>query len=85
MRGRAFRRHKAAAKMRRRLNEARSQNAAVRSWAAFYDTPKYAARFKEQPQRCSCESCGNQRHALRGRTLLPIQELRLLRCRGEVE
>jgi hypothetical protein len=73
MRTRAFRRHQAQRHMRRRLNEDRNQhynNLDCRCWS----DPKAMARFKEQPQLCSCWGCGNQRRAW-GRTNLTTQEL----------
>ena len=71
MRDRAFRRHKAEAKMWRRLKEDRNQhynNLACPCWT----DQKFMARFKEQPKLCSCFACGNQRQHQGP----PISELR---------
>ena len=60
-RGRAFRRHQTDRHMRRRLKEDRNQHYRDLTCACWTD-PKVMARFKEQPQRCSCRGCGNQRY-----------------------
>lgn len=60
MRTRAFRRHKAISKMWRRLKEDRNQHYNDLK-CACYTNPKTMARFKEQPQLCSLDCCGNQR------------------------
>lgn len=61
MRGRAFRRHQTQRHMWRRLKEDRNQHYNRLDCACWYD-PKVIARFKEQPQVCSCiMGCGNQR------------------------
>jgi hypothetical protein len=60
MRTRAFRRHQAERHMRRRLKEDRNQHYDDLDCPCWYD-PKAMARFKEQPQICSCRDCGNQR------------------------
>lgn len=72
MRSRAFRRHQAWRHMWRRVREDR----AIQSrWANRLTSPKYMARFKEQPQWCSRECCGNQRHSW-GRKVPTMQERR---------
>src|ERR1700693_6025914 len=68
---RALRRHQAETHMRRRLKEDRAQHYNDLNCACYTD-PKAMARFKEQPQVCSCWGCGNQRR-YEGPTL---QELR---------
>lgn len=60
MRTRAFRRHQANRHMMRRLKEDRNQHYNDLTCACWTD-PKAMARFKEQPQVCSCRGCGNQR------------------------
>jgi phage terminase small subunit len=60
MRNRAFRRHQAERHMRRRLKEDRNQHYDDLTCPCWHD-PRAMARFKEQPQRCSCWGCGNQR------------------------
>lgn len=60
MRGRAYRRHKAYTKMMRRLKEDRNEHYNDLTCACWRD-PRAMARFKEQPQICSCRGCGNQR------------------------
>ena len=76
MRTRAFRRHQTQRHMWRRLNEDRNQHyddLACRCWSDL----KEMARFKEQPQHCSCWGCGNQRRSW-GRLQLTRQELRFV-------
>lgn len=73
MRTRAFRRHMATTKMWRRLKEDRNQHYNDLSCACWTDR-KVMAFFKEQPKRCSCEGCGNQRKHQGP----PIRELRQL-------
>lgn len=60
MRTRAFRRHKAIAKMMRRLKEDRNQHY---NWleCPCYTDRKAMALFKEQPARCQRHCCNNQR------------------------
>ena len=60
MRSRAYRRHKAISKMRRRLKEDRNEHYDDLQCPCWTD-PRAMARFKEQPQVCSCMGCGNQR------------------------
>lgn len=60
MRSRAFRRHQAESHMWRRLKEDRNQHYDDLSCPCHSDR-KAMARFKEQPQWCSRECCGNQR------------------------
>jgi len=60
MRGRAYRRRKAFTKMMRRLKEDRNEHYDNLKCACWHD-PRAIARFKEQPQICSCLGCGNQR------------------------
>lgn len=60
MRGRAYRRHKAHTKMMRRLKEDRNEHYDDLTCPCWHD-PRAMARFKEQPQICSCLGCGNQR------------------------
>jgi hypothetical protein len=76
MRSRAFRRHQTQRHMWRRLKEDRNEHYRDLSCPCWYD-PKAMARFKEQPQVCSRECCGNQRHAW-GKKTPPIRELRHL-------
>lgn len=71
MRTRAFRRHQTDRHMWRRLKEDRNQHYDNLTCSCWSD-PKVMARFKEQPQWCSYECCGNQRKAY-GRS---IQERR---------
>ena len=79
MRTRAFRRHKAVSKMRRRLKEDRNIHYTNLTCACWTD-PRTMARFKEQPQLCSCEGCGNPRHHWKGKDAITIQERRQLEC-----
>jgi len=74
MRERSFRRHQANRHMWRRLKEDRNQHYTDLKCAWWRD-PKAMARFKEQPQRCSGDCCGNQRRAY-GRYTPTLQELR---------
>jgi hypothetical protein len=60
MRTRAFRRHQVYRHLRRRLKEDRNQHHNDLACACWHD-PRAMARFKEQPQICSCYGCGNQR------------------------
>jgi hypothetical protein len=71
MRSRDFRRHQVQRNMRRRLKEDRKQHYRQLDCPCWYD-PREMARFKEQPQVCSCWGCGNQR-AYEG---APIRERR---------
>ena len=76
MRTRAFRRHKASAKMWRRLKEDRNEHYDDLSCLCWTDG-KAMARFKEQPKHCSGWCCGNERHKW-GRKDPTIQERRFL-------
>lgn len=60
MRDRSFRRHQTNRHMRRRLKEDRNEHYNDLTCPCWTDA-KAMARFKEQPQRCSCPGCGNQR------------------------
>jgi hypothetical protein len=71
MRTRAFRRHMTQTKMWRRLKEDRNQHYNDLSCPCWHSR-RAMARFKEQPQVCSCIVCGSQRQFY-GPT---IQELR---------
>jgi hypothetical protein len=62
VRNKAFRRHQTDRHMWRRLKEDRNEHYNDLSCPCWTDK-KAMARFKEQPQHCSCESCGNQRNA----------------------
>lgn len=73
MRTRAFRRHQSERHMKRRLKEDRNQHYSDLTCPCWTD-PKVMARFKEQPQRCSRECCGNQRRHYGP----PVSELRRL-------
>jgi hypothetical protein len=64
---RALRRHQAQAHMMRRLKAHNNQH---------YDDPREMARFREQPQVCSCENCGNVRRRAKGAEKLTMQERR---------
>lgn len=75
-RTRAFRRHQMASHMQRRLSEDRNEHYNNLTCACWFD-PKAMARFKEQPQRCSRECCGNQRWQY-GRYVPTMQERRFL-------
>jgi len=74
MRSRAFRRHQTNRHMWRRLKEDRNEHYDNLQCPCWTDK-KAMARFKEQPQVCSC--CGNQRHAW-GKKNLTMQERRFL-------
>lgn len=76
MRNRAFRRHQSVRHMRRRLSEDRNEHYDNLTCPCWSD-PRAMARFKEQPQHCSRECCGNQRRAF-GRTVPTMQERRHL-------
>jgi hypothetical protein len=59
-RTRAFRRHQVRRHLTRRLKEHRNQH--YRDvLCACWVSPRAVARFKEQPQSCSCMGCCNQR------------------------
>lgn len=60
MRTRAFRRHQTERHMWRRLKEDRNQHYSDLGCPCWHDR-RAMARFKEQPQACSCYGCGNQR------------------------
>ena len=62
MRTRDFRRHQTNAHMQRRLKEDRNEHYNDLLCPCWTDK-KAMARFKEQPQHCSWDCCGNQRHA----------------------
>lgn len=77
MRSRAFRRHQASRHMWRRSREDRAihSNRSVYRSLDWVTHPKRMARFKEQPQWCSRECCGNQRHVW-GKKVPTMQERR---------
>lgn len=75
-RTRAFRRQQALTHMRRRLSEDRNQHYRNLTCLCYTDA-KAMARFKEQPQRCSRECCGNQRWQF-GQYVPTMQERRFL-------
>lgn len=85
MRGRAQRRHEADRHMRRRLSEDRNQHYDNLACPCWHD-PKAMARFKEQPQLCSCAGCGNPRRWWDGKNkdALTMQERRFL-CAAEAD
>jgi hypothetical protein len=72
---RAERRHQAISHMMRRLKEDRNQHYDDLKCACWTD-PKAMARFKEQPQVCSCRGCGNVRRYEKGVGRLTMQERR---------
>jgi hypothetical protein len=76
MRTRAFRRYQTSRHQWRRLSEDRNQHYRDLDCRCWTD-PKTIARFKEQPQLCSCWGCGNQRRAW-GRKNPTVQERRFL-------
>ena len=76
MRERSFRRHQTTRHMMRRLKEDRNQHYRDLSCPCWTD-PKAMARFKEQPNLCGWDCCGNQRHAF-GQYNPTMQELRFL-------
>lgn len=76
MRNRAFRRHQTQRHMWRRLKEDRNQHYNDLSCPCWSDK-KAMARFKEQPQFCSWECCGNQRHGWGGENFT-MQERRFM-------
>jgi hypothetical protein len=78
MRTRAYRRHQTNRHMWRRLKADRNEHYRDLDCPCWYE-PKAMARFKEQPQMCSCRSCGNQRQ----HEGPPIRERRFLQ--GEPE
>lgn len=61
--------------MERRLKEDRNQHYDDLKCACWTD-PRVMARFKEQPQVCSCRGCGNQRRWGKGAGKLTMQERR---------
>lgn len=76
MRSRAFRRHQVYRHMWRRLKEDRNQhydNLQCSCWT----NKKVMARFKEQPQFCSRQCCGNQRYSWGGK-VFTMQERRFM-------
>lgn len=81
MRSRAFRRHQTHRHMWRRLKEDRNEHYDQLDCPCYFDK-KAMARFKEQPQWCSRECCGNQRHAW-GKVTLTMQERRFMCERTE--
>jgi hypothetical protein len=60
MRSRAYRRHQMFRHMWRRLKEDRNQHYNDLTCRCWHDR-RAMAKFKEQPQVCSCQSCANQR------------------------
>lgn len=74
---RAYRRHQAESHMRRRLKEDRNKHYDDLTCACWHD-PRAMARFKEQPQHCSCSGCGNPRRSSleKGQNRLTLQERR---------
>jgi len=60
MRGRVFRRFKQQVHLMRRLKEDRNQHYQNLKCRCWWD-PRVIARFREQPQVCSCMDCANQR------------------------
>lgn len=76
MRSRAFRRHQVSRHMWRRLKEDRNQHYDQLNCPCWTNR-KAMARFKEQPQVCSGDCCGNQRHAF-GRKNPTMQERRFI-------
>ncbi len=74
MRTIAFRRHQSRTHMMRRLKEDRNQHYDDLTCDCWTDK-KAMARFKEQPQWCSRECCGNQRWQY-GSKVRTIQERR---------
>jgi hypothetical protein len=59
--------------MLRRLHEDRNQHYRDLDCFCWHDG-KIMARFKEQPQLCSCLGCGNIRRNIRGQQGLTLQE-----------
>lgn len=57
---RAFRRRQTQRHQSRRLKQDRNEHYNDLTCPCWTD-PKAMARFKEQPQVCSCRGCGNQR------------------------
>lgn len=80
MRNKAYRRHQTDRHMWRRLKEDRNQHYNDLSCPCYSDK-KAMARFKEQPQVCSCTGCGNQRYAW-GKEDHTLPERRFL-CKSE--
>lgn len=72
---RALRRHQAHSHMMRRVKEDRNQHYDDLT-CACYQPGKRMARFKEQPQLCSCPGCGNPRRWWKGEDRLTRQEKR---------
>jgi hypothetical protein len=72
---RAMRRHQAQTHMMRRLKENRNQHYDDLKCPCWTDG-RAMARFKEQPQVCSCPGCGNPRRWFKGASRLTVQELR---------
>jgi hypothetical protein len=74
---RALRRHQAQSHMMRRLKEDRNQHYDDKRCPCWTD-PRAMARFKEQPQVCSCRGCGNPRRWEKGANQFTMQERRAL-------
>ncbi len=77
MRFRNHRRHQATVHQARRLKEDRNQHYDDLTCLCWTD-PRTIARFKEQPQLCSCPGCGNLRRNEKGMNRLTVQERRFL-------
>jgi len=73
MRGRVFRRFQQHVHLTRRLKEDRNQHYQNLNCSCWWD-PRVIARFREQPQVCSCRDCGSQRQYEGA----PVSELRRL-------
>lgn len=74
----SYRRHQTSRHMWRRLKEDRNQHYDNLSCSCWTD-PKAMARFKEQPQVCSCPACCNLRNRRSwGSVKLTISELKHL-------
>src|SRR5690348_11808121 len=76
---RALNRHYAQTHMMRRLKEHQAQERITTRFTGECDcnlTGKRRARFKEQPQVCSCYACGNVRRHEKGKGRLTMQERR---------
>lgn len=82
--GRAIRRHQATSHMNRRLKEDRNMHFNDLSCPCWHDG-KAKARFKEQPQVCSCPGCGNPRRHEKGAERLTVQERRFLKTPLDTE
>jgi hypothetical protein len=81
MHHRGIRRHQAQSHMMRRLKEHLNQHYRDMRCPCVTEGRR-RARFKEQPQLCSRECCGNPRRWFSGNSRFTMQELRASQAAG---